>query len=58
MPKIPITIKISEDCYSAWKLLKSKNVNPAKFFREGGEQKVIETAKRYKFTLKKYKLPF
>ncbi len=58
MIKIPITIKVSEDCYNAWKLLKSKDVNPANIFREGGEQKVIETAKRYKFTLKKHKLPF
>ena len=58
MPKIPITIKVSEDCSNAWKFLKRKGVNPAKYFREGGEQKVLETAQTYKFKLVKIKLPF
>jgi hypothetical protein len=58
MTKIPITIKISEDCFVAWKFLKTKDVNPAKVFREGGEREVIRLAQKYKFTLKKVKLPF
>ncbi len=44
--------------FAAWKFLKTKDVNPAKVFREGGEREVMRLAQKYKFTLKKVKLPF
>lgn len=56
--KIRITIRISKECFEAYKFLQSKKINPAKYMREGGEKKVIEMAQKNKFTIKKIKLPF
>lgn len=56
--KIKITIRISKECFEAYKFLQSKKINPAKYLRDGGEKKIIEMAAKNKFTLKKIKLPF
>ena len=53
-----ITIRLSSDCIEAYRFLQTKKINPAKYLRQGGEQLVIQTAKRNKFTLKKVKIPF
>lgn len=42
------TLKVSKDCKDAIELLKSKGVKPDRFFRLGGEQKVIQEANKYK----------
>lgn len=56
--KIRIAIRISKECFEAYKFLQSKRVNPAKYLRDGGEQKVIEMAQKNRFALNKVKLPF
>lgn len=53
------TLRISKDCKDAIELLKSKGVMPDRFFREGGEKRVILEAKKYnRLKLVKLKLPF
>lgn len=56
--KIRIAIRISKECFESYQFLQSKHINPAKYLRDGGEQKVIEMAQKNRFTLKKYKPPF
>ena len=53
-----ITIRLSNDCIESYRFLQTKKINPAKYLRQGGEQLVIQTAERNKFTLKKVKTPF
>lgn len=53
-----ITIRLSNECIEAYRFLQSKKINPAKYLRQGGEELVISTALKNKFTLKKVKLPF
>lgn len=53
------TLKISKECKDAIELLKSKGVMPDRFFREGGEKRVILEAKKYRrLKLVKYTDPF
>ena len=53
-----ITIRLSKECIEAYKFLKSKKINPAKYLRLGGEALVIKMAQNNKFKLIKNKLPF
>ena len=53
-----IKIRLSSDCIEAYRFLRTKKINPAKYLRQGGEQLVIQTARINKFTLKKVKIPF
>lgn len=56
--KIQISLRVSKECYDAMIFLRSKNISPDKYLREGGEDLVIKMAERNKFTLKKLRLPF
>lgn len=56
--KIQISIRVNKECHDAMVFLRSKNISPDKYFREGGEQFVIQIAQKNKFTLKKIRLPF
>ena len=56
--KIQISLKISVECYDAYRFLQGKKMNPAQYLRAGGEPLIIKMAEKYKFTLKKVKLPF
>ena len=55
--KIQISIRVSKDCHNAMMFLRSKNISPDKYLREGGESLVMQIADRNKFTLKKVKFP-
>lgn len=46
-PKQIISIRISVECMSAYKILQEKKINPAKYLRKGGEQLVIDMAEKY-----------
>lgn len=53
-----ITIRLNDNAILAYNYLKKLKKHPAKLFRQGGEQLVIDMAIKYKFTLKKIRLPF
>jgi len=41
------TLKISEKCKDAIIFLREKGIKPDRFFREGGEKKVLEIYEKY-----------
>ena len=56
--KIQISLRVSKDCHDAMVFLRSKNISPDKYLREGGEPLVLQISQKNKFTLNKIKLPF
>ena len=50
-----ITVRLSDEAIEAYRFLQAKKINPAKYLRQGGEQLVIQTAQKNRFTLRKIK---
>jgi len=63
MPKKKIytivkSIRVSERCNKAWKYLEKHNINASDYFREGGENSVINKAIEFNYNSKKEYCPF